>query len=80
MSWLAKLIGINFGKPSMSVSHMNEVLLKSARIDQAACDAINESRRKDGLPMLRCGEGLPSWEGQLTTREPSWEGLSDVNR
>ncbi len=72
---LAQAIGFNFGKPAMPVAKMDETLMRSAKIDQTACDVINESRRRDGLAMLRCGEGLPSWEGQLTLREPSWEGL-----
>ena len=77
MGILARLFGFDFGKPAMSVSQMNATLEKSDKIDQTACDVINESRRKDRLPMLRCGEGLPSWEGNLTeqNREPSWEGL-----
>lgn len=75
MQRLARLISFNFGKPAVTVREMDTALLKSAEVDQAACDMINESRRRDGLPMLRCGEGLPSWEGQLTQRGPSWEGL-----
>ncbi len=75
MDRLAALFGLNFGRPAMPIAKMNESLMRSDIINQRACDVLNESRRKDGLPMLRCGEGLPSWEGQLTDSGlPSWEG------
>ena len=77
MNWLARLIGLNVPSRTISVPEMDKRLMLAAQNDQIACDVLNESRRKRGQAMLRCGEGLPSWEGQLTTpfSDPSWEDL-----
>lgn len=75
MDWLARFLGLHYLKSEVTVPEMDQRILESAKSDQAACDILNESRRKRGMPMTHCGEGYPSWEGQLTDKDPSWEGL-----
>ena len=76
MSLLSKLLGIESWRPAVTFHEMDERIITSSKNDQVACDVLNESRRKRGLSMLRCGEGLPSWEGALTDpKRPAWEDL-----
>ncbi len=75
MQWLARFLGIDYLKPALTAAEAQAILVKSQKSDQATCDVLNESRRKSGLSPVRCGEGLPSWEGQLNERDPAWETM-----